>query len=71
MSTFAQRERGGGGRRRRSSIPIPTTISTKTDLESIQYAPNDTAKIRKMKFIFRVKENLIKKKIFFFIVLFF
>jgi len=58
MSTFAQRE-GDGYRRRRSSIPIATTISTKTDLESIRYLPDDSAKIRKMKFIFRVKENLI------------
>ena len=56
MSTFAQRERGGHNQRRRSSTSAQTITSTaKTDLESIKYCPNDTARTRKIKFIFRVR----------------
>jgi Ca2+-binding EF-hand superfamily protein len=51
MSTFAQR----GRQRRRSSVATILSTSAKTDLESIKYSPGDSAKIRKVKFIFRVK----------------
>ncbi|CAF1316586.1 unnamed protein product [Adineta ricciae] len=53
MSTFAQRERGSHNQRRRSSAQTITS-TTKTDLESIRYCPNDTARTRKIKFIFRM-----------------
>jgi len=65
MNTFAQREQTGHYRRRRSSIPTVTSTS-KTDLESVRCSPGDTAKTRKIKFIFRVREIDSKNKIKFF-----
>lgn len=55
MSTFVQRERGSGINARRSSIQTAASTATKTDLESIRYAPADSGKTRKVKFIFRVR----------------
>jgi hypothetical protein len=55
MSTFGQRERTEHHLRRRSSIKTVTPTSTKTDLESVRYAPEDSSKRRKIKFIFRVR----------------
>ncbi len=57
MSTFVQRERGSGSgsNARRSSIQTAASTATKTDLESIRYAPADSGKTRKVKFIFRVR----------------
>jgi hypothetical protein len=54
MSTFAQRERGHHYQRRRSSV-LTATSATQTDLETIRYCPADTARTRKIKFIFRVR----------------
>ena len=54
MSTFVQREHGSHFLRRPSVRTVIST-STKTDLECSRYAPSDSAKIRKMKFIFRVR----------------
>jgi hypothetical protein len=53
MSTFAQRERSGH-HQRRPSIPTAASSPNKTDLESIKYTSEDSAKMRKIKFIFRV-----------------
>lgn len=54
MSTFTQHGSGGHYRRRRSSVQTLTSTSAKTDLETVQYSAEDSAKIRKIKFIFRV-----------------
>lgn len=62
MSTFAQRRRSGHSQRRRSSIQTLTSTSAKTDLESVRYSPDDSAKIRKIKFIFRVIYFQLRKK---------
>ncbi|CAF1291128.1 unnamed protein product [Adineta steineri] len=53
MSTFVQCERGRHNQRRPSAFQAVMS-TTKTDLESIKYCPGDSAKIRKMKFIFRM-----------------
>jgi len=59
MSTFAQREHCsvsvGGDDVRRTSIQTAASTATKTDLESVRYAPADSGKTRKIKFIFRVR----------------
>ncbi|CAF2663131.1 unnamed protein product [Rotaria sp. Silwood2] len=52
MSTFAQRKRSGHHQERHSSTQTIITTATKTDLESIKYSPDDTERIRKIKFIF-------------------
>jgi hypothetical protein len=64
MSTFAQRERGHDNRRRRSSAQAMPSTTTKTDLESIRYTSDDSARTRKIKLIFRVKFIHLIKIIF-------
>jgi len=62
MSTFSQSKRTNHSQRRASNQTV-ITASTKTDLESARYLPNDSAKIRKIKFIFHVRQsNRTKKK---------
>lgn len=62
MSTFGQTERTGGHDRhhhhQHSTQASPSAVSaTKTDLENVTYSPHDSAKIRKIKFMFRVSDN--------------
>lgn len=53
MSTFAQCERPGY-KENQVSIPTAASASTKTDLETTRYSAYDSAKERKIKFIFHV-----------------
>ena len=51
MSTFSQCERPGY----RASTSTAASPSTRTDLETIRYSTDDSAKKRKIKFIFHVR----------------
>lgn len=55
MSTFAQRKHSGSNHEHRSSVQTITTTATKNDLESVKYSPDDTERLRKIKFIFSVR----------------
>ena len=61
MSTFGQTERAGGHdnhhHHHTTHASPPAVSSTKTDLENVTYSPHDSAKIRKIKFMFRVSVN--------------
>lgn len=60
MSTFSQSKRTHHSQRRASNQTV-ITASTKTDLESSRYLSNDSAKIRKIKFIFHVRHQTEQK----------
>ena len=53
MSTFGQTER----HKHRPSIPMAMT-SSKTDQEKVKFSADDSPKLRKIKFMFRVNETL-------------
>jgi hypothetical protein len=65
MSTFGQCHRGGHHHHHHSKHHLPdqiltsNNISTKTDRETTKYAFDDTPKIRKIKFMFRVRFSLL------------